>query len=147
MATARLTAEACVDAGFAFLRYLRAQAPDAEVSLAQMRVLHLLNLRPDASLGDLADDLHVASPGLSKMVDALADRGLLERTTAPDDRRRLSLRLTPAGLSLLARRKEALVAGIEAALAKLPASQRDAILASMQTVRQAVGPKSPAVTA
>jgi DNA-binding MarR family transcriptional regulator len=50
----------------------------------------------------LACALHVTPPTLSALVDAVAERGLVERRAHPDDRRRRLVALTPAGEARLA---------------------------------------------
>lgn len=53
--------------------------------------------------GELAAHTMVTSGGLTKRVDRLVDRGLVERDAATDDARRRVVRLTPAGLDLIDR--------------------------------------------
>lgn len=51
--------------------------------------------------GELAAHTMVTSGGLTKRVDRLVARGLVERTGADDDGRRRMIRLTPSGRSLI----------------------------------------------
>ncbi len=53
--------------------------------------------------GELAAHTMVTTGGLTKRVDRLVDRGLLERGAAADDARRRLVRLTPTGLDLIDR--------------------------------------------
>lgn len=53
--------------------------------------------------GDLAEHTMVTTGGLTKRVDRLAERGLVERAVADDDARRRIVRLTPAGRDVIDR--------------------------------------------
>jgi DNA-binding MarR family transcriptional regulator len=51
--------------------------------------------------GELSDYTMVTTGGLSKRVDRLEARGLVERIEPEDDRRRRMIRLTPDGIALI----------------------------------------------
>ena len=65
-------------------------------------LLHLADA-DDGSLrmGTLADRLLLSRSGLTRMVDRLGGRGLVERHSCPSDRRGTFARLTPEGRQLL----------------------------------------------
>ena len=70
-------------AQFNILRILRGQHPNpATISLLQERMLDKMS-------------------DTSRLVERLREKGMLERTTDPADRRRVAVRITAAGLSLL----------------------------------------------
>lgn len=52
---------------------------------------------------DLADALHLSPSGLTRRVDGMVRRGLVERTPSTDDRRVMLAGLTPTGRALLER--------------------------------------------
>lgn len=70
--------------------------------LGSYEVLLQLADAPERSLrmGTLADHLLLSRSGLTRLVDRLATRGLVERHSCPSDRRGTYARLTPAGLDL-----------------------------------------------
>ena len=70
------------------------------LSLSSYEVLLLLSMASDHSLrmGNLADQLLLSRSGLTRLVDRMVARGLLERHTCPDDRRGTYARLTDAGM-------------------------------------------------
>jgi DNA-binding MarR family transcriptional regulator len=72
-----------------------------QLSLSQIRALDFLDGNPDAALMAVADYVGLAPPSTSALVDGLVRRGLVARLAAPDDRRRLRLRLTGAGRGAL----------------------------------------------
>lgn len=72
-----------------------------DLSLPQYRVLALLADGSTAS-SVLARQLAVSPPSVTAVVDGLVGRGLVERRSDPEDRRRLTLLLTREGKGLLA---------------------------------------------
>lgn len=69
------------------------------LSLSSYEVLLLLSLAPDQALrmGALAERLLLSRSGLTRLVDRMVARGLVERHTCSDDRRGTYARLTDAG--------------------------------------------------
>lgn len=53
-----------------------------------------------ARIGELQQGVLLSQPALSRMVDRLAQRGLVERVEDEEDRRAVRVRLTPEGLEL-----------------------------------------------
>ena len=73
----------------------------AQVTLAQVRVLHRLAAEP-RTLGELGAELGLSPTSITRVVDRLEERGLLERRRGGDDRRRVTAVLLPAGRKLVA---------------------------------------------
>jgi len=72
------------------------------VELSTVRVLHAVDQSPrPPSIGAVATLLAIDPSTASRLVDQRVAEGLLERSPDPDDRRRVVLRLTPAGTALL----------------------------------------------
>jgi DNA-binding MarR family transcriptional regulator len=75
---------------------------DADVTPAQARALRMVleagSMRPSA----LAERLHIAARSATEVVDALEERGLVERGPDPDDRRATLVRPTAAARAELA---------------------------------------------
>jgi DNA-binding MarR family transcriptional regulator len=69
----------------------------SRLTLPQLRVLHRIRRVPGITTGELATMLGLTVSTVSGLVIKLTDRGLVERTTAADDRRQGPLRLTTAG--------------------------------------------------
>ncbi len=76
-------------------------------------LLHLADA-PEHSLrmGALADGLLLSRSGLTRLVDRLAARGLVERHSCPDDRRGTFARLTSAGQELFERARPTHLRGV-----------------------------------
>lgn len=71
------------------------------ISLAQLFVLQQLADRPAESLNELAERTATHQSSVSVVVRRLVDRGLVTRTAAPNDKRRVNIALTPAGSEML----------------------------------------------
>lgn len=74
----------------------------ADLTLRQVQVLVLVRATPDLTGQDLARVLDVTTPTMSGIVERIASRGWLERRPDPADRRRLLLRVTEEGQTVLA---------------------------------------------
>ena len=77
------------------------QWEQSRVTLPQLRVLYQIRRAPGITTRDLARALGITVSTTSGLVIKLVDRGLVARTTAPDDRRQAPLQLTPEGAALL----------------------------------------------
>lgn len=72
------------------------------LSIIGFHAVALLEERGPTSMSRLADDLGVALPNATGIVDRLCERGLVERTPDPADRRIVRVGLTDAGRALVA---------------------------------------------
>ena len=84
-------------------RELRRETEALGVTGRQVTLLWLVREHPDLTLGELAALERISAPSLSGHVDRLERAGLLDRVRSTEDRRRVVLRLTPAGSRLLRR--------------------------------------------
>ena len=80
-------------------RRLRAQTPDADVSLTQLSALSCLHKSGALSPGELASREGVRPPSMTRVIAALEERGLVARRAHPTDRRQAIVELTDAGQS------------------------------------------------
>jgi DNA-binding MarR family transcriptional regulator len=70
-------------------------------SMREYDVLYTLSKCPEPiRLGELNRHVLLSQPALSRLTERLAERGLVARSTDPDDRRGVRLSLTAAGLEL-----------------------------------------------
>jgi DNA-binding MarR family transcriptional regulator len=72
-----------------------------EAPAAQWRTLSILRTEGPLRLGALAGASRVTQPGMTRLVAQLAEAGLVERTSDPDDSRATVVEATPAGLRAL----------------------------------------------
>jgi DNA-binding MarR family transcriptional regulator len=71
------------------------------LSLAQFRTLALIYRTPSASLSAVAEHIGASLPTASRLVQGLVQQRLLTRQGSADDRRQLSLAITPEGQTVL----------------------------------------------
>ena len=91
-------------------------AHDFDLSFSQMKALHALIAEPEAiSVKTLGEKLGLSLAAMSRAADELVQRGLVNRTEDPTDRRVKRLCLTDEGRDLVQRMRElrmALEAGV-----------------------------------
>jgi MarR family transcriptional regulator for hemolysin len=109
----------------------------AELTLAQARVLRRLAKQPQ-SLGQLGTELALAPPSMTRLVDRLEERGLIERRRDLDDRRKVVARLTDEGRRLVS--AIPLIEGtpIRAAVDHMREADRERIAAALREFIEAV---------
>ncbi|MBN9612288.1 MAG: winged helix-turn-helix transcriptional regulator [Actinobacteria bacterium] len=92
-----LTAHTAVFRGFAAESVWR----ENDVTMREYDVLYTLaKCGAPARIGELQHNVLLSQPALSRMVDRLAKRGLLERVGDDADGRAVRVRLTPSGAEL-----------------------------------------------
>lgn len=111
------------------------------VSGAQLFVLQRLSESPAASLNELAARTHTHQSSVSVVVGKLVRRGLVRRSKAGDDGRRLELSLTPAGHRLVRRAPHAAQDRLIAAVNKLPLPRRAVLADALNDLATAVSSK------
>lgn len=94
------TLDALVQLSFTMHQRLEASAARAGVSVTQSRLLGILRDR-EPTIGELADHLDLGKSSVSGLIDRAAQRGLVSRSTDPDDGRSVRVRLEPAGRALI----------------------------------------------
>jgi DNA-binding MarR family transcriptional regulator len=99
-------------------------------------LLHLAEA-PERSLrmGELADRMLLSRSGLTRLVDRLAGRGLVERHSCPSDRRGTYARLTEDGLALFREARPTHLRGVrEHFLSRIPSRDLDRLATVWQRV-------------
>jgi DNA-binding MarR family transcriptional regulator len=99
----------------------------AELTVPLFRTLKYLDRHPGASLLDLAGHLGLTSPTAFKIVEGLVSKALVERADSPDDRRKITLKLTPAGQELLGNARDLTEARLVELLSALTESECEAV--------------------
>lgn len=121
------------------MRLIRAEmrshrSPD--LSVPQFRALLYVSRHTGASLSDVAEHLGLTLPSTSKLVNRLVERALLTRASAPDDRRRMILAITPEGQRVLDAAAQATRARLMAQLATLSAEECATVIAAMHLLQR-----------
>ncbi len=124
-----------------FLRVEMRRSRGPGISIPQFRVLTYLNRTEGASLSAVADRVGLSLPAMSRLIDGLVSRDLVLREESPEDRRRVTLRLTSLGRELVRTARTGAQTRLADALAGLSASQRGEVVAAMQRLRLLFLPK------
>jgi DNA-binding MarR family transcriptional regulator len=107
-----------------------------ELTVPQFRTLVFLSKFPGAGPSDLAEHIGLSLPSMSKMVDGLVGKGLVARESCTDDRRRVSLTLTPTGRSIYGQASQGTLAALAKKLDALTPQERAELSRSMRTVQR-----------
>jgi DNA-binding MarR family transcriptional regulator len=90
--------EALLSAHAALMKEFAAEDIWGDLSMREYDVLYTLSKCPEpVRIGELNRHVLLSQPALSRLVDRLAERGLLERKPDPADGRAIRLALTDAG--------------------------------------------------
>ena len=107
-------------------RWLDALAP-WDLSPHQARALKVVCERDGVRLSDLAEALRIAPRSATEVADGLQERGLVERTPDPGDRRAVILRPTGEGRRIRGEIDAARAADSSELFARLSPGDRDAL--------------------
>jgi DNA-binding MarR family transcriptional regulator len=122
-----------------YLRLLRhalsAAEGDDRLTLSQLRCLQLLAEPNGPALPSrLARALRVTPPTMTRMIDALVERGFVERQPDPVNRRQIGLVLTPAGRISLARYEQVMRDRLRGLLDHLSEAAKRRLLAATMDI-------------
>jgi DNA-binding MarR family transcriptional regulator len=138
-----------VDSLRSIIRTLRVAARESEqklgISGAQLYILQELQDSPGQSVNQLAERTSTHQSSVSTVVAKLVERGLVSRSAARGDARRLSLSLSPAGRTLLKRSPKAEQGRLVAALRNMPPGELDGLahgLAELTSILAASAPEN-----
>jgi DNA-binding MarR family transcriptional regulator len=71
------------------------------ISMAQLNILYTLRRSGEMPMSRLADVLNVSLSSATGLIDRLEERGYIERTRVPEDRRIVMVHLTPTGIQMI----------------------------------------------
>jgi DNA-binding MarR family transcriptional regulator len=115
-------------------RVQTALAKDVDLPIFSLECLLVLFLDHPDSAGALAESLGIRKSSLSKLLNGLEEKGLVDRALDPDDRRMERLTLTPAGSDLVERVHTRATDIAMEMLAKLPEERRSQFLRCVRTI-------------
>jgi DNA-binding MarR family transcriptional regulator len=122
---------------FRLNRELRSEIAELGVSGADAAVLFDLRRRPGCGVSELAAMSDVARSVMSERIKRLEALGLVIRDESPRaDRRRVGLRVTPAGVSVMIRIAKERRARLAVRLERLQPDQREAIAAAISALER-----------
>jgi len=127
----------------ALIRTLGLHQPDRTpcgqpVAVAEAHALLELSREPGLSQNGLAARLRLEKSSVSRIVTALEKRGWVARKRNPKDTRIVQVHLTGDGREAVTNIAASREAKFEKIFAAIPASERDAVLASIDTLIQVI---------
>jgi DNA-binding MarR family transcriptional regulator len=111
----------------ALRRGARAADPVNTLAVAQLELLAALAEHPGSRPGQLARRLNMRANTVTTIVNALSERGMLERAASADDKRSVELTVTEAGRQAVLSWQAVNAAVLHEALSALTARQRRAL--------------------
>ena len=131
--------ESLTEAFWAVARRLRQVNREAlapwEITPSQFRALGTLVRDGTMRLSDLSERLRIAPRSTTEVVDALQDRGLVERLPDPHDRRATLVRLTEHGADLARSLRSTRAAEAAGFFARLTDADRTELARILDTLR------------
>jgi DNA-binding MarR family transcriptional regulator len=106
-----------------------------DLSVPEFRTLGFLNRHAGVSLSQVADHIGLTLPSMSKLVDGLVGRKLVEREFNRQDRRRVTLALTGRGRAILQAARTPTQAYLAQVLSALSPGDRASVVRTMQMLR------------
>jgi DNA-binding MarR family transcriptional regulator len=113
-------------AGWRFARRMRQESLPG-ITPTVHAALHTVETHGPITAGQLAAHEHVQKPSMTRTIQALLDRGLIERLPDPLDGRVHWLSITPAGRKLLERARRRTEEFLARRVKKLSADERDVL--------------------
>lgn len=117
-------AEAFWALSHALRRLSRESVAPLGVTPAQARAIGILHRHPGQRISALSERLRIAARSGTEVIDALQERGLVERTPDPDDRRAILVTLSSQGEQLAESLRQTQAAWAERFFDRLDESDR-----------------------
>jgi MarR family 2-MHQ and catechol resistance regulon transcriptional repressor len=108
------------------------------ISMTHFHVLTLLRHHDAMPMGRLAEILDASLSNATGIIDRMEERGLVERTRVPDDRRVVLVRLTAGGIDLVDQAELVRSDILAAAMTRLGPDQLDRMEAALTDLRAAL---------
>jgi DNA-binding MarR family transcriptional regulator len=105
-----------------------------ELSISQVKALHLLDLTGPRALGELAAEMHLSPAATGRAVDDLHRMGLVERSEDASDRRVRRVRISGEGEALLGRIAESRLAVMRELVSGVDPAQQAALSEALRPV-------------
>lgn len=116
-------------------RRMRLERVDGDVTDSQLSVLFVLFKYGPQTLGSLSEHDRVSAPSMTRTVGALVDAGLVSRTVAPDDARKVLIDLTDEGRRIVAETRDRRIAWFSRQLESLSPEEQRTLLAAAPIIR------------
>ena len=103
-----------------------------------MRLLGVLHCKGPQIMCDLGDDLGVTARQVTNLVDALEEKGLVQRAAHPSDRRATVIEITPEGAELAGQMWRPFQENVAGLFRELPEADQHQLLRLLETLLDAL---------
>ncbi len=117
-----------------FLLNLSRELNRDNISFAQFFLLGYLATSKELTMTDIARKMGHSTAAATGLVDRLEKLGLMERTHAVDDRRKVMVRITSRGIELVSRLRDELQNQIADAMSETSSTDADSFMNSYSTL-------------
>ena len=117
-----------------FLLNLSRELNRDNISFAQFFLLSYLATSKELTMTDIARKMGHSTAAATGLVDRLEKLGLMERTHAVDDRRKVLVRITSRGIELVSRLRDELQNQIADAMSETSSADADSFMNSYRTL-------------
>lgn len=124
-----------------FIRVEMRRSRGPGISVPQFRVLTFLSRTDGASLSAVADRVGLSLPAMSRLIDGLVSRELVQREESSEDRRRVTLRPTTLGGELVRTARAGAKTRLAEALTELAPAERATLAEAMELLHRVFLPK------
>ena len=121
-----------------FLLNLSRELNRDNISFAQFFLLSYLATSKELTMTDIARKMGHSTAAATGLVDRLEKLGLMERTHAVDDRRKVLVRITSRGIELVSRLRDELQNQIADAMSETSSADADSFMNSYRSLDTAV---------
>jgi DNA-binding MarR family transcriptional regulator len=109
-----------------------------DITMAQAKILYLIRATGSLQMSDLVARLSVTVPKVTGIVDRLVEREIVVRRGTPDDRRRVLVEITPAGVELIDGMRDLCAGQILGLLAVMDEGELGTFLAFLRVLESAL---------
>jgi len=129
-------AEALHSGAIRILRMVRVEDAQAGIGPAQLSALSVLVFAGEKTVGELATLEQVQPPTMSRIVDGLVQKKLVERVSSANDRRTVQISATPAGRKLLLAGRDRRVRALAKRFDDLSKKEVETLLAAAEIMKR-----------
>jgi DNA-binding MarR family transcriptional regulator len=108
------------------------------VSMAQLHIMYTVQRNGEMTMSGLADVLNVSFSNATGLIDRMEERGFIERSGVPTDRRIVLVRVTLEGEKMLGEVDALSDELLRSVLERLPVSQLRGVAHAISALREAV---------
>jgi DNA-binding MarR family transcriptional regulator len=108
------------------------------LTVAQSYALLALQELGSATMNEFAAEMRLHGTTMTRMVDALIEKGMVERRPDPDDRRIVRVALTHSGQEMAGKLQESKRRLLASALAEIPAAEQGMLLRALERMAELV---------